>query len=218
MKNAGLLTAACICLQLFCTCARQSAQRYSEATLQRYLTARKYYSEQRFEGALKLLLDNHNSAPAFSANSFLIGKIYYFDSEYEQAERYWLHTLQLNPHHLDTRKWLARLYLQQDRVSEAQKILVVALENSSEDPGLLILMAKVKHRQQDLAAAIELYKKSQAFGERLSEASLDLAKIYSGFGLKDKAEQEMQRAFALLGQGSGISAHFDQSGSQEIAP
>jgi tetratricopeptide (TPR) repeat protein len=144
-------------------------------------------------------------APDFCANSLLLGKIYFFSGDVDQAERYWLHTLEVNTHHLDTRKWLARLYLQQQRSGEAQGVLNRALAISSEDPELLILLAKARRQQQDYAGAIELYLKSQAFGERLSEASIDLAEIYYSFGLTDKAEQQLNRALAVLGEDASIS-------------
>jgi tetratricopeptide (TPR) repeat protein len=204
MKIAGLLTAACICLQLVCFCAKQSAQPITEQSLQRYYRARQCYCEQRLEDALDLLLKNHGSAPEFSANSFLIGKIYYFSEDLAQAEQYWRHTLKFNPHHVDTRKWLARLLLQQDRIEEAEGVLKPGLTISSEDPELLILMGKVKRRNQDLAGAIELYQKSQAFRERLSEASIDLAEIYSSFGLTDRAKEELEMALILVGEQSSI--------------
>ena len=205
MKIAELLTAACVCSQLVCFCAKQSAQPITEQSLQRYCTARKYYSEQRLDDALDLLLDNYRSDPEFSANSFLIGKICYFNGDPAGAEKYWLHTLKFNSHHVDTRKWLARLLLQQGRIDEAGRVLEPGLAISSEDPELLILMAKVKRRDQDLAEAIELYLKSQAFGERLSEASIDLAEIYYGFGLEDRAKEELEKALGFVGERSCIS-------------
>ena len=205
MKIAGLLTAACVCLQLVCFCAKQSAQPVTEQSLHRYCTARKYYSEHRLDDALDLLLKNHRSAPEFSANSFLIGKIYYFNNDPSQAEHYWRHTLKFNSHHVDTRKWLARLLLQQGRIEEAECVLEPGLAISSEDPELLILMGKVKRSNQDLAGAIELYLKSQAFSERLSEASIDLAEIYNSFGLEDRAKEELEKALDLVGEHSSIS-------------
>jgi tetratricopeptide (TPR) repeat protein len=225
MKNPGLLTAACICLQLVCSCARQSVPPYTEQSLQLYQAARKHYSEQKLEEALSLLLENHRSYPQFCANSFLIGKIYYFNNDFVQAERYWRHTLAINPYHLDTRKWLARLYLQQERTEDAQGVLTQGLSVSSEDPELLILMAKVKRRNQDLSGAIELYLKSQAFAERLSEASIDLAEIYYSFGLTDRAEEELKKASVLLGENSSICLsltaaleQLEQTRSREVPP
>ena len=205
MKTAGLLTVACFCSQLVCFCAKQSAQPITEQSLHRYHAARKYYTEQHLEEALALLLENHRDAPEFCANSCLIGKIYYFRADLTEAERFWRHTLKVNPHHLDTRKWLARLYLQQQRIDEAEGVLAEAMAISSEDPELLMLMAKVKRRNQDLAGAIELYLKSQAFSERLSEASIDLAEIYYSFGLTDRAQEELKRALVLAGENSSIS-------------
>jgi tetratricopeptide (TPR) repeat protein len=224
-KIPGLLTAACICLQLVCFCARQSVPSYTERSLQRYQTAKKYYADRRLDEALTLLLENHRSAPEFCANSFLIGKIYFFDKDLARAERYWRHTLEVNPHHLDTRKWLARLYLQQARIEEAEGVISQGLAVSSEDPELLILMAKVKRRDHDLAGAIEMYQKSQAFAERLSEASIDLAEIYYSFGLTDRAEEELKKALVLLGKNSSLSLsltaaleQLERTRSKEAAP
>jgi tetratricopeptide (TPR) repeat protein len=204
MKIAGLLTAACLGLQLVCFCAKQSAQPVTDQSLHLYCSARKYYTEQRLDEALDLLLENYRSIPEFSANSFLIGKIYYFSNDPAQAELYWRRTLKFNSCHVDTRKWLARLLLQQGRIEEAEGVLEPGLAISSEDPELLILMGKVKRRDHDLAGAIELYTKSQAFGERLSEASIDLAEIYSSFGLEDRAKEELAKALNLVGEESSI--------------
>jgi len=205
MRTSGLLTAACLCLYFVCSCARQSTQTFTEQSLDRYLSARDYYSRDRLTEALDLLLENHRVEPDFSANSFLIGKIFFFQGEYPQAERYWQCTLSKNPHHLDTRKWLARLYLQEGRVREAGAVLEDALCLSSEDPELLILMAKVKREQDDLAGAIQLYQRAQAFCERLCEAYVDLAEIYYAFGLIDRAEDQLFRAGELAGNDSSIS-------------
>jgi tetratricopeptide (TPR) repeat protein len=204
MRTARLLVVSCLVLLLGCSQTRQSTQPTDEKTLRLYLTAKKHYSEQRLDAALDILLENHEQAPDFSPNSFLLGKIYYFKSDFPQAEYYWKYTMKINPCHLDTRKWLARLFLQQERAEEAGSILTDALSVSSEDPELLILMAKVKRKQEDLSGAIELYQKSQAFTERLSEASIGLAEIYYDFGLKDRAALELKKALALLGEDSSV--------------
>ncbi|MCK5008678.1 MAG: tetratricopeptide repeat protein [Spirochaetales bacterium] len=225
MKTAKLFVVSCLVFLLGCSQTKQSTQPTEENTLQLYLAARKYYSEQRLDAALELLLENQEQAPDFIQNSFLLGKVYYFKNDFPQAENCWQQALKINPCYLDTRKWLARLFLQQDRTEEAGSILADALAVSSEDPELLILMAKVKRKQEDLAGAIELYQKSQAFTERLSEASIGLAEIYYGFGLKDRAELELKKALALLGDDSGISLSIattldllEQADGREGAP
>ena len=225
MRTARLLVVSCLVLLLGCSRTRQSAQPTDEKTLRLYLTAKKHYSEQRLDAALDLLLENHEQAPDFSQNSFLLGKVFYFKSDFPQAEHYWKYTLKINPCHLDTRKWLARLFLDQERTEEAGSILEDALSVSSEDPELLILMAKVKRQQEDLSGAIELYQKSQAYTERLSEASIGLAEIYYGFGLKDRAELELKKALVLLGDDSSISLavaaileQIEQTDTRKVVP
>jgi tetratricopeptide (TPR) repeat protein len=211
LKAAGLLAAACLCLQPICFCSGQSTPPYTEKTVERYKAARKYYSERNLSDSLRLVLENHQTAPGFTANSFLAGKIYYFENDHEQAERFWRHTLEVNAYHIDTRKWLARLLLQQGRTEEAGELLAEALSVSSEDAELLILMAKVERQRRNLAGAIELYEKAQGFAERLSEASIDLARIYYSFGLKDRAQEELQKARMFLGPDSFLSDSLESA-------
>jgi tetratricopeptide (TPR) repeat protein len=194
-----------ILILLLASCARRSASQPPEEVLQRYLLARSLYSEQRLAEALQVLLDEHGRAPAFAASSFLAGKIRFFQQDYDQARLFWEQTLAHNPGHLDTSKWLARLLLLQGEVEEAERLVAAALYSSAEDPELLILMGRIRRSRHDLAGAIEFYRKAQLFSERLAEASLELAELYYGFGLRDRAEQELSRAQALLSEGSSLS-------------
>ena len=202
---SAALAAAASCVRgqpPFGRVARRPARQESVA---RYVEARRLYSEERLEEALRVLLENHRLDPDFSENSHLIGKIYFFREDYAQAREAWESTLERNPHHLDTRKWLARLDLMEGRPEAAEALMAPALSDSAEDPELLILLGRSRRAQADLAGAIECYCKAQVLSERLVEATLELAELYREMGLSERAAGELRRAAALLPESSGLS-------------
>ncbi len=205
VKTAGVWASSCLLLLLVCTCVRQASHPTETKIIEQYQLGKRLYSQQRFEQALEVLLENQRIAPRFAANAFLIGKIYFFTDDLSKAQHTWEKNLVANPNHIDTRKWLARLYLYQESPDKAEAILAEALTMSSEDAELLILMGRANRQQEDLSAAIECYIKAQAFTERLAEASIELAEIYYGFGLRERAAGELQKALDLLGEQSSIS-------------
>ncbi|MBN1834381.1 MAG: tetratricopeptide repeat protein, partial [Spirochaetales bacterium] len=146
-----------------------------EECVQRYVEGRRLYSEARLEEALAVLLENQRRDPDFSENSHLIGKIHFFRGDYARAREAWDSTLERNPHHLDSRKWLARLHLLEGRPEVSEALVVAGLADSAEDPELLILLGKSRRAQDDLAGALECYRKAQTLAERVVEASLELA-------------------------------------------
>jgi len=176
-----------------------------QEAVERYLEARGLYSEERLGEALEILLENQRTDPAFSENSYLIGKIHFFSGDYVEARETWESTLKRNPHHLDTCKWLVRLHLLEGRAPAAERLVVRALADSAEDPELLILLGKSRRAQNDLAGAIECYRKAQVLSERLAEASLELAELYRAFGMSERAAEELERAACLLPEQSGLS-------------
>jgi tetratricopeptide (TPR) repeat protein len=197
---------AAVVLLLLASCTRNAVAPPSPETLELYVEARALYAERRFDQALALLERNQAASPGFSGNSLLIGKIHFFREQYAQAQQVWEQTLARNPHHLDTRKWLARLHLLRREPGPAYAVLSPGFADSAEDPELLILLGKTLRQQGDLAAAIEALTKAQAFAERASESYLELAEIYHGLGLTDRAREQLERAGSLLAEDSELSA------------
>ena len=186
---------------LFSACSGQDIPREA---LKGYLEGKKLYIQGDLEASSQLFLTVHRQVPRFSQNSCMLGKTYYFSRDYVRAEEIWRETLDRNPGHTDSRKWLARLCLQQGEEQSAGELVSIALENNSEDPELLILLAKAKAAGGDYAAAIQLYQRVQFFEQRLAEARIDLAEIYQHFGLNEKALPELEQAGKLLSQTSPL--------------
>jgi tetratricopeptide (TPR) repeat protein len=133
---------AAVVLLLLASCTRNAVAPPSPETLELYVEARALYAERRFDQALALLERNQAASPGFSGNSLLIGKIHFFREQYAQAQQVWERTLARNPHHLDTRKWLARLHLLRREPGPAYAVLSPGFADSAEDPELLILLGK----------------------------------------------------------------------------
>jgi tetratricopeptide (TPR) repeat protein len=188
-------------LVLFSSC---SAPDIPRDALERYLEGKKLYIQGDLDTSSELFLAVHRQVPRFSQNSFMLGKAYFFRRDYKGAEEIWRETLDRNPGHTDSRKWLARLWLQQGEAQVAAELVSIALENNSEDPELLILLAKAKAADGDYAAAIQLYQRVQFFEQRLAEARIDLAEIYQRFGLNEKALPELEQAGKLIGETSPL--------------
>jgi tetratricopeptide (TPR) repeat protein len=175
-----------------------------QEALEPYLEGKRRYIQGDLESSRQILLAVHQQTPDFSQNSYLLGKACYFLGEYEEAAAVWRETLDRNPHHIDSRKWLARLHLRQEAADSAAGIIEKALADSSEDPELLILLARARRTAGDYGAAIQLYRRVQLFERELAEARIELAEIYQRFGLREKALPELERAEKLLDQDSPL--------------
>ena len=93
----------------------------------------------------------------------------------------------------------------EERPLAAEELVVAALADSAEDPELLILLGKSRRARNDLAGAIECYRKAQVLSEKLAEASLELAELYGQFGMSERAAQELERAAVLLSPDNSLS-------------
>lgn len=183
------------------SCAKTAAK---QELLTKYSQAKTQYLQGNLSQALLGFQAVYKADPRFWNNSFMLGKVHFFKESYPEAEDLWVKLLQGNPNHLDTVKWLARLYLIRNDPDRAEPLLQQALANSSEDPELLLLMGKTQKAKRNYSYAIELYAKTAFFRQKLAEAHIDLAELYRSFGLGDKAAAELSQALALLGKESGL--------------
>jgi tetratricopeptide (TPR) repeat protein len=180
-------------------CSRQDI---SEAILADYREAKNLYIKGDLDTALQRFLWIKDKTPQFFNNLFMIGKIYFFQKKYADAEKTWTAIINRQPYHMDTVKWLSRMYLQRDNPERAESLITRALTYNSEDPELLLLYAKVKMNVKDYSTAIEFYKKTLLFEERLVEAHIDLCDVYRSFGLSERACLELEKALSMLDEES----------------
>jgi tetratricopeptide (TPR) repeat protein len=180
-----------------------SPDRRREAALV-YLRAKDLYLAGYWDEALTLLREQGGRDEGFSAPQFLAGKILFLKKDHAGAEAAWRNLLVKNPHHGETRKWLARLRLLQGRAREAEDVVAPALSDDPEDVELLILVGKSRLLGGDTAGAVEYFTKAKACFERLAEAPLELADLYLRFGLRRRSIEELELAAAMLGKDSTL--------------
>jgi tetratricopeptide (TPR) repeat protein len=168
-----------------------------------YARAKEHYLRGRTSDALRILKTSQGLR-RFAPAAFLRGKILFLTGEVSDAERTWTGLLEDRPCHGEARKWLARLFLNDGRSGEAERLAAEALADDPEDPELLILTGKARLLQGDTAGAVEYFSKAKTCFERLAEAPLELADIYRSFGLRARAEAELDLALLMLGPESSL--------------
>jgi len=130
----------------------------------------------------------------------LLGKTLYFQGDTAAAAEELSLLVDENPHHVDAAKWLARSYLELSDPERARRTLAAALEVSSEDPELLILMGQSARELGDTTLAIEYFTKATTFAPRLAAGHIELAEIYRSAGIAEEAARHARRAESLLGE------------------
>jgi tetratricopeptide (TPR) repeat protein len=195
MKRTILFVKLCALLLTAVSCEKPDV---TEQVLSRYIEAKNYYLKGNSDDALRVFLEIREKNPDFLNNTFMIGKIYFLQEDYENAEEAFSCILRSNSYHIDARKYLARILINQFRFDKAEEQISQAMEISSEDPDLIILLADIKKQSEDFASAIELYKKAAIYEIRFAFARIELAEIYRSAGLADKTKAELEKALNML--------------------
>jgi tetratricopeptide (TPR) repeat protein len=193
------MIAAVAAVSLYLSC---SPARPNEAALRTFADAQAAWARGDSSAALLQAEDAASRSPHFAAAIFLAGKIRFFAGERLKAEAAWRRALAAAPAHLDSRKWLARLYFLEGRLEQAEALAAEGLSLSAEDPDLLILMGRLKRTRGDASAALEYLTRARDLSDRCAEAGLELADLYRGFGLSSRARMELMRAKNAAGDGA----------------
>lgn len=98
----------------------------------------------------------------------------------------------------DAERLLAEALLLDGRFSEAEPILLSALERNSEDPRLLLLLARVYRNAGRGEQAATLYRQALMYRSELGVAARELSQVYAARGAFAAAEEWQQHAAHLL--------------------
>ncbi len=175
-----------------------------ESVLRHYLQAERAYAEGVPEEALAHLERALREEPRFVPALFLSGKILILRNEHAHGIERLEAVVEVNSDHLDGRKWLARAYRISGDGTRAQEVLLPALRVSTEDPELLVEMARIQRDAGNVPGAIEYYTKALAFSDRLAVAAYELAEIFAAFGVGARAMETLERARSLASDTSSI--------------
>jgi tetratricopeptide (TPR) repeat protein len=168
--------------------------------MESYLRARTLYLQGDLPGTRRILEAPDRGVRRLPAGRLLLGKTLYFQGEPAAAQEELAFLVKENPHHIDAAKWLARSYLELSDPESARRALVAALEVSSEDPELLVLMGRSYNAMGRTDMSIEYFLKATAFTPRFATGHLELAEVYRAAGLPEEALRHALRAESILGE------------------
>lgn len=158
------------------------------------------------------LLEPARKAPTQNpAATFLLGKAYFFRSNYSEAEKIWGTLLEKVPDHPEALKWLARLYLSRGKGEAAEQLCYRILAQDSENPEGLFLMGKARLSKGDTRTSLEYLEKARASLRRLAEIPLELADLYRQFGLNTRSREEFELTLHLLEKQSSLYRTVEES-------
>ena len=163
-----------------------------------YAQALQHYRAGRPAAAHRVLEQLPRAARQSAHASHLRARVLLLQDAPAEAQRVLLRSIARHPHHIDTRKLLAKIQLSQQNFEAAERNVLFLFSQSAEDPEVVMLMARVAASSGEFGAAIDLYRRSLLFTERLAEARIELAHIYRSAGLNQRADTELQLALRLL--------------------
>ena len=112
----------------------RTIEREKRENLQPYVEARESYCKGDVSGVVQILETEQKLRESFAPASVLMRKALFFQGRIEEAEDVWKSTLDRCPWNQEARKWLARLYLQEDQGKKAEQACIHALVEDPEDP------------------------------------------------------------------------------------
>ena len=171
---------------------------------QMYARAKDAYIRNDLAETIRLLEPARKAPKQNPSAAFLLGKAYFFRSNYSEAEGIWKSLLEKVPDHPETLKWLARLYLSQGKGEAAEQLCYRILARDSENPEGLFLLGKARLSKGDTRRALEYLEKAKASLRRLAEVPLELADLYRQFGLHTRSREELELTLHLLGKESSL--------------
>jgi tetratricopeptide (TPR) repeat protein len=177
--------------------------------LEAYAEAKASYAAGKLEDAEKALLTLSGGC-ALPQAGFLLGKVRFFLGKYDGAASSFKELASAFPKYHEAEIWLARTYLQQGRLDEADRIAKELIANDSSDLRLYYLEAMLLSAKGDLQGALGFLERSGESGEELSKTYFESARIYYQFGQDDRAIGELRRAKAALSPGSPTREAVDE--------
>ncbi len=194
-------------LQIFCiiillistvSCERDETVSLSEKMVLKYMTAQSLYYGGDTEPAIGILKSVYDENPGFTRNTSLYARALYYSGDTEKAVSLWESICCKEAYQIDAVKHLSRFYLGEGRTVEAEALLLQALSYSSEDPGLLYLLAETRIAAGALSDGLTLLEKAAVLSERECEIYLRQASLYQEFGYYDRAVEAVEKSASLL--------------------
>jgi tetratricopeptide (TPR) repeat protein len=179
-----------------------------EDRLKAYGEAKSFYAAGKLAEAERALAPLAE-AKALPQAQFLLGKTRYFLGSYDKAAEAFKNLGTRFPKYHEADIWLARTFLQQGKVDEADQIAKELLSNDSSDLRLYYLEAMIRMVQGDVKNALGFLERSAESGEELAKSYFESARLYYRFAQDDKAIERLNAAKALCSPASPMREAID---------
>jgi tetratricopeptide (TPR) repeat protein len=206
MRHPVLAVYAAAVMAAFCSCAPRTP---TSGQLQAYGEGKVAYAAGRLAEAERSLEPSAKDASLPQAR-FLLGKTRFFLGRYDEAASVFKNLVSRFPKYREAEIWLARTFLQQGKIEEADKLAQELIAYDSSDPRLFYLEAMVRVSEGDFKAALGLFDRSSESGEELAKSCFESARLYFQFGQDDKAVERLKRAQAILPPNAAMRSAVDE--------
>jgi Flp pilus assembly protein TadD len=201
--SPGIALIFCLCNLLSCNASIPTSA-YAD-----YAQAVQLYMKGENKEALGRFEKLHRVYPRFTESSVFYGRALFYSEQYSEAAHCLEKVLQ-NTVNIDSAKILARCYLRLGETAKAEAVLAGAMEYSSEDPELLYLTARCRIASDDTEEALTLLTAACTLMERQIEIPLELAALYSSYGLDTEAGRLVDQYLNILEEGHPLKRSMER--------
>ncbi|HVO76763.1 MAG TPA: tetratricopeptide repeat protein [Candidatus Bathyarchaeia archaeon] len=146
--------------------------------------------EGNLEEAMVVLRDILEAGGESADILYFIGECYLRMEKPSEAERFFRHSLEVNPHFLRAKEKLAHVMIRNGEYEAAEKILDPP---ESDFADLYKILGDIKFYRGELEAAERFYRKSLGVNSEYSEANLSLALTLRNEGREAEAEELLKK-------------------------
>ncbi|MDC7231730.1 MAG: hypothetical protein PQJ58_00740 [Spirochaetales bacterium] len=148
-------------------------------------------------GAVHLFEELCRDYPRFTEASAFYGRVLFYEGEYSQAASI-LESIPEKTRDLYSTRLLIRSRLRCSETEKAEQILDRLILSDREDPELLYLKARCRLSAKSPEEALTLLRTACTLMEKQIEIPLELASLYSSYGLYSDAEALLSRFIHIL--------------------
>jgi tetratricopeptide (TPR) repeat protein len=176
----------------------------SKAELDAYMRARDLYLRGAVQQAAVVVSGIDSRTREFHQARLLEGKILFFEGKTQEAEHLFEELANRRPGYTEAQIWLLRALQGQGKTAQAEKLLDSVLEVNPGDPRFLHQAGLISLERNDIANALEFFRRSEDSAVDLAQSYIESARIHYRFGLLAPALQDLTRALAILPPESGM--------------
>jgi len=129
---------------------------------------------------------------------FILGKVYYFDGKYDDAEREFREAVRLNPFVTDIRVELAVILLKTGKIAEAKEALRQVADTEEYAPQLHAILGKIYYASKEYDNAVKEFEKSIQENPDDADVYLDLGTVYAEINEYVKARETLESLLKVI--------------------